>query len=62
MVQYNPLSCLPSLVKLADSSAIPVDNELQNLILNRCYFSDRQMQNHLTASTAILTRLVLEQG
>ncbi|MBD2596078.1 Uma2 family endonuclease [Nostoc spongiaeforme FACHB-130] len=34
MVQYNPLSCLPSSAELPDSDDTPVDNELQNLIPN----------------------------
>lgn len=34
MIQYNPLSCLPSSAELPDSDDTPVDNELQNLIPN----------------------------
>jgi Uma2 family endonuclease len=32
MLQYNPLSCLPSSEELLDSDDTPVDNELQHLI------------------------------
>lgn len=32
MLEYNPLSCLPSSDELLDSDETPVDNELQALI------------------------------
>ena len=32
MLEYNPLSCLPSSEELPDSDDTPVDNQLQHLI------------------------------